>query len=61
MDPLTLLIAAAVGLATGLVPGLHVNTLAALALATVPLDHDAALALILLLTGCEAGQESERG
>lgn len=50
MDPLTLLIAAAVGLATGLVPGLHVNTLAALALATVPLDHDAALALIVVGT-----------
>ncbi|MGB1586354.1 MAG: tripartite tricarboxylate transporter permease [Thermoplasmatota archaeon] len=40
----------AIGVLTGLVPGLHVNTLAAIALATVPLDMDVALALVAVGT-----------
>lgn len=51
MDPLTAVVAGSlVGLVTGLLPGLHVNTLAAISVLVVPVDSTVALGLVAVGT-----------
>jgi putative membrane protein len=48
VDPIVIVVAAAIGLATGLIPGLHVNTIAVIAATSLAINPTIAVALVII-------------